>query len=180
MQKTQSQLRVATRRATQTANSYVAVDYADHYFYTSLDELWDALFVEEKEAALIIASQYLDGHYRFIGKTKSPQQFLAWPRVGAVDSDGRLYDGIPERLKQACCELALASALTGLDLPLTKEDFVLSASQRVGDIETKVQYIDGKPIEQVLPKVDALLKFLITQSANAFILKFGTLSMEVI
>ena len=166
-------LKVATRRATQSANSYADSGYADNYFTIVIGTLWNALLLEEKESALITASQYLDGHYQFVGKVKSPNQLLAWPRVGAIDSDGRLHDGIPERLKQACCELALTSALSGLDNPLTDNDFILSESKKVADIEKKVQYTDDKPASQIYPKVDALLKSLLTNSPNAYLVQLN-------
>jgi len=163
-------LKLATRRATQSANSYVDVDYANNYFLMVIESLWGALEIDEKEAALILASSYIDGHYQFIGKVKSAAQLLAWPRVGAVDSDGRLYDGIPERLKHACCELALEAAINSIDNPLTNNDFIQSKSQRVAEIETKVQYVDHKPPVQVYPKVDALLRPLIVNGFDAFII----------
>lgn len=164
-------LRVATKRGTQIGNSYVDVDYADNYFTTVLNTLWDALLIDEKEAALIAASQYIDGHYQFIGKVKSSSQLLAWPRIGAIDADGRKHDGIPERLKQACSELALESAINGLDNPLQDTDFINNQSQKVGEIETKVQYMDSKPATPVYPKIDALLRPLIANNPNAYFLQ---------
>lgn len=164
-------LKVATKRGTQTGNSYVDVDFADNYFTTVLDTLWDALLSNEKEAALITASQYIDGHYYFIGKVKSSSQLLAWPRIAATDSDGRKHDGIPERLKQACSELALESAINGLDNPLQDENFINNQSQKVGEIETKVQYMDSKPVIRIYPKVDALLRPLIANHPSAYFLQ---------
>lgn len=161
-------LKVATRRATQSANSYADTDDADDYFAIDTESLWAALTVDEKQAALVAASQYLDGHYQFIGKVKSPIQLLAWPRVGAIDVDGRLHDGIPERLKQACCELALISATDGLDNQPTNDDYINNQSQKVGEIETKVQYIDSKPIAPQYPKVDALLSSLLVNTNTAY------------
>jgi len=164
-------LKLATRRGTKSANSYIDIEYADNYFAAQIDSLWDVLEDTEKEAAIIAASSYIDGHYHFIGKVKSQAQLLAWPRIAAIDSDGRLHDGIPERLKHACAELAIESAINTLDNPLTNDDFIHSQSQKVGEIETRVQYNDDKPINQVYPKVDALLRPLIANPPNAFVVQ---------
>lgn len=92
------------------ANSYVTAAECTTYHTARGNTAWtgtDAV----KEAALLKAAQYLDGHYcnRFKGGKYQPlEQSLQWPRVG-VFIDGHLLDAytIPQRMKDAQCELAL-------------------------------------------------------------------------
>jgi hypothetical protein len=86
----------------------------------------------ELERAIILATRYIDGHYRqqWKGRRVEPvTQSLEWPRYGVSISNsltssgsafydagfGQMYipsDTIPQRVKDACCELALR-ALSG-------------------------------------------------------------------
>lgn len=92
------------------AQSYVSAAEATTYHTARGNTAWtgtDAV----KEAALRKAAQYLDGHYcnRFKGTKYQPlDQNMQWPRIGVV-IDGFVLDvtAIPQRLKDAQCELAL-------------------------------------------------------------------------
>jgi len=110
------------------AESYVSAASATTYHSNRGNAAWtgtDAV----KEAALRKAAQYLDGHYRnrFKGQPVYPTtQPMAWPRAGVRLLNGpqeyygvvpSFYDveysgylaitTIPQRLKDAQCELAL-------------------------------------------------------------------------
>lgn len=92
------------------AESYVSASDCDTYHLNRGNTAWtgtDAV----KEAALRKAVAYLDGHYcnRFKGLKYEPlDQSLQWPRLGVM-IDGFMLDTdvIPQRLKDAQCELAL-------------------------------------------------------------------------
>lgn len=92
------------------ADSYVSVADCDTYHAARGNAAWtgtDAV----KESAIRKAVAYLDGHYRnrLKGIMVDPiNQLLAWPRYDVViDGVTIASDTIPQRLKDAQCELAL-------------------------------------------------------------------------
>lgn len=92
------------------ANSYETLEAAEIYFEDRLnDEAWTSKTDEVKEDGLITATRILDLFLEWVGTIATQTQALRWPRHGAVDRDGRSYDGttIPTLVKQATCELAL-------------------------------------------------------------------------
>jgi hypothetical protein len=107
------------------AESYISAVDCTTYHTNNGNALWtgtDAV----KEAALRKATRYLDGHYRARWKgykVSSLVQPLEWPRSNVEIPGGGVagYAGfnnfldsttIPQRVKDACCELALR-ALSG-------------------------------------------------------------------
>lgn len=125
------------------ANSYVSAADATTYHAARGNTAWtgtDAV----KEAALLKAAQYLDGHYcnRFKGGKYQPlEQSLQWPRVG-VFIDGHLLDAytIPQRLKDAQCELALIA----LSADLAPSVSAGIKREKVDVLET--EYFAGAPV----------------------------------
>lgn len=98
------------------ANSYASLAQAAAYHTARGNSTWagnDAL----KEAALIRATQWLDGRYgnRWTGiRWKLRLQALDWPRVEAYDRDGTVldYDDVPVEVVNATCEAALRELVT--------------------------------------------------------------------
>lgn len=94
-----------------TANSYASLVEASAYHSARGNGAWtgsDAL----KEAALIRATQWLDGRYgnRWPGVRRYLRaQALDWPRADAYDRDGTYVDieTIPPEVVNATCEAAL-------------------------------------------------------------------------
>jgi len=94
-----------------TANSYASLAEAAAYHAARGNTTWtgaDAL----KEAALIRATQWLDGRYgdQWPGVRRYLRaQALDWPRADAYDRDGTYVDleTIPPEVVQATCEAAL-------------------------------------------------------------------------
>lgn len=99
-----------------TANSYASLLQAAAYHTARGNTTWvgaDAL----REAALIRATQWLDGRYgnRWSGtRTNLRLQALDWPRLDAYDRDGGLVvsDAIPVEVINATCEAALRELVT--------------------------------------------------------------------
>lgn len=125
------------------ANSYVTAAECTTYHAARGNTAWtgtDAV----KEAALLKAAQYLDGHYcnRFKGGKYQPlEQTMQWPRVGVV-IDGHLLDAytIPQRLKDAQCELALIA----LSADLAPSVSAGIKREKVDVLET--EYFAGAPV----------------------------------
>lgn len=137
------------------AESYVSAADCTTYHSNRGNTAWtgtDAV----KEAALLKAAAYLDGHYckRFKGEKYQPlDQNMQWPRIGVV-IDGFVLDVdvIPQRLKDAQCELALI-ALTADLAPSVSAGI---KREKVDVLET--EYFAGAPAgTTVYTAVDNLL-----------------------
>lgn len=110
------------------AESYASVADANAYFSARNNAVWDAAdSTDAKEPALRKATQYLDAAYRFRGDRTHYGQALCWPRASVV-IDGIYLDqsAIPQRIKDACCELALRA--------LSADLFSDVAAQHVTDV----------------------------------------------
>lgn len=89
------------------ANAYVSIEGADAYMSDRARAAWSSMTDLQKQAAIIEGSMYLDTTYSPIGEIADTDQTLLWPRINAVDRQGRRYDDqVPQRWKDACCELA--------------------------------------------------------------------------
>lgn len=142
------------------ANSYVSVADADAFLHDLDDATWPAKSAEEKQAALIKATAYIEGTYRgtWIGKIKSTAQGLAWPRGGAYDPDGRELTGVPKQVKDVVCRLALESFDGDPDATLDRK----IQSETIGPISTT--YEAGSPAGKTYRFVDILLNGLTNKS----------------
>lgn len=85
------------------ANSYTDVDYADSYFLDRNNTIWSALTTAQKEALLILGTDYIETTYygSFRGVALVDTQALQFPRVDVYGLEIN-YD----RVKKAVCELA--------------------------------------------------------------------------
>jgi hypothetical protein len=106
----------------------VAVAYFGGHLYSTV---WDDADAPTRAKAMMMATRVIDGNFAFSGNQATPQQGLAWPRVGVVlagmgsyygatvTSGGQIMGGgtggylvpsneIPVKVQQAACEQALA------------------------------------------------------------------------
>lgn len=82
------------------SGSYCSIEYADEYFKNRLHaESWEQADNETKEKALQQATRAID-RQPLKGRKNDPAQVLAFPRYPDTE--------IPEVVKEACCEEALA------------------------------------------------------------------------
>lgn len=130
---------------------------ADAYFAGRAVAAWAAADEAARDAALLRATAWIEGRFRWVGRLVDLGQPLAWPRTGARDAEGRPLDGIPGRLKAACAELALIALSEDLAPPLERGGRVLS--ERVGSVE--VGYAADAPPGRTFPAVEALLHGLV-------------------
>ena len=80
--------------------SYCTIEYADEYFKNRLHaESWGETGDADKEKALRQATKEID-RQRLNGRKTNPSQPLAFPRYPDAE--------IPQNVKEACCEEALA------------------------------------------------------------------------
>ena len=145
--------------------SYASVAEADIYWANRANGTWSAASIADKEKALRFATEFIDGTYdgRWIGEHPgSTAQVLAWPRNGAIDSEGRIATGIPQRVADATARLAL-EALT---------DFLSGAEDRGGRIARAkvgpldVGYFRDAPAGTAFPFLDLMLKPLLIAGSS--------------
>jgi hypothetical protein len=142
---------------------YADLADADAYFAERNVTSWITAAAADREAALLKATAYLDGRYRWIGALADAAQPLGWPRTGAVDAEGRTHSGIPGRVKHACSELAWI-ALTR-DLAPMAERGGQVVSEQVGSVS--IRYADDASIHRLYPFVDLLLTGLVRGATAA-------------
>jgi len=82
------------------SESYCTIEYADEYFKNRLHaESWGETSEADKEKALKQATRAIDRQL-LRGRKTNPEQELAFPRYPETE--------VPEAVKEACCEEALA------------------------------------------------------------------------
>jgi hypothetical protein len=145
------------------ANSYVTLAEADTYMGARLNaSAFTAATTAMRETALIEAQRTLTP-LGYIGRRATETQALAWPRERAPNPDdpfGRDYSTavVPQRVKDAACELALEFLKAG-----TADLAAISDSQNV--IREKVDVIEvqySEPQDRItglalFPRIIALL-----------------------
>lgn len=115
------------------SNSYVDLVFADDYFSARGIEFWAGLTDEQKEFALINATDYVDSAFDWNGIKKTQEQSLRFPRENLIDSDGYKVEGIPAKLKEAVCESALKLS-QNVELFQTEEANGAVTSERIGEL----------------------------------------------
>lgn len=135
------------------------------------------------ETALIVATDYVDTRFCFVGTKKSRDQALEWPRiVDLLDDDGFDFEPVPDKLKRGVIIYALEalygglfpSNLTGVpgSAPGAGSATAVTAavrrlSRQVGPLRRSVEYAVsttsvGSSITRKIPQADLLLKDLVT------------------
>ena len=116
-------------------NSYCDLEFANEYFGGKLySEKWDEANETTREKALKEACKRVD-RIRFNGKKLKDEQPLQFPRVlgRVVGLSLQVSVGIPEEIKQAQCEEALALLERG-NSPRTKAQEQGVVSLRIGEM----------------------------------------------
>lgn len=123
-----------------------------------------------KVAALLQAAEYLDFRWgpRFRGQKVDGEASMEWPRWGAHDDSGYLFDSdkVPECVKRAQCALAFAT----LDEanPILAPNVTLAAPilrQKVvaGPVTQDIQYGGGGSVPDGLGRVFSMAEMLLRQ-----------------
>ncbi|MFP4773905.1 DnaT-like ssDNA-binding protein [Pasteurella multocida] len=86
-------------------DSYVTLEESNKYHGNRNSAFaWQELDDETKARRLVSASDFLDFHYRFLGRKVDPSQPRSFPRTNTGGTDSK---GIPKSVKYAVFELAL-------------------------------------------------------------------------
>lgn len=137
------------------ATSFVSVADADTYFEDRGNTTWAIEPSSKKQQALITATQYVEACYQWAaGVRTSRTQSLSWPRLDAVDNEGYYFesDEIPQRVKDAVCELAVRALSETLLEDTTQK--VLSEAIAFG---VSVTYDPNSPQSKQFALVDRIL-----------------------
>lgn len=142
------------------ANAYIDVAFLESYWQDRGEDL-SSSSTAAKEAAIVKATDHLDGRYQYVGYRLQSFQTTEWPRYDAWDADDRIVNGIPCVIKRACAELAFR-ALSAPLLPDPATDStgarVQSIKKHVRGIEKAVTYVIGAAYQQPLyPAVSNML-----------------------
>lgn len=137
------------------ANTYVSEAYADSYFEARNSSEWAALSTEQKEAALLYATSWVDSRYSWPGTIVSDSQALSWPRLGAYDVDLRSIPStsIPSALLSAVCEAALAHIAAVLNEVRERGGGLAYAKVDV----LEVSYFRGAAAGRTFPYIDSIV-----------------------
>ena len=146
-------LNVETGVGLEDSESYVTVAECTAYHAKHGGADWESL--DDQEAALRKATQYLDSVYQWRGYPVFSTQALKWPRLGVVVDGYELpSDEIPAKLKAACCELAAKGDLFS-DVAAQQVESV-----KVGPIERKMSgLLNGGQVRYAA--VDAMVRELV-------------------
>lgn len=115
------------------------------------------------EAALVKATEYLDGRYRgrWRGVKAEDDQALAWPRENVRDEDGILLDDdtVPTVVTHAAYR-ATATILDGTDLTpvLERGGRVKREAVSAGPVSSETEYASDAPARATITAIDDLLR----------------------
>jgi hypothetical protein len=138
------------------ADSYLSLADANTYHSShGSPTAWASATNEAKEAALRYATMWIDGKFTWQGSITSESQVLDFPRSNVWDEQGRALgtNTIPQRLKDATAEMALAHVGAALNASLARGGQV--RREQVGPIA--IEYLEGANPETDYPYVKRLL-----------------------
>jgi len=116
-------------------DTFISVADADSYWTKRNNTTWANATVAEKEAALIIATEFLNSRYDWPGVIADETQTLSWPRDNAYDLEGRELTGTPEAVSNATAWLAEYALDNELFSVSGKEDII--SRVKAGDVEVE-------------------------------------------
>jgi hypothetical protein len=152
-----------------SANSFVTLAEADAYMDGRLNgSAWESATEDNQNRALVEATRELSAR-TWKGRRVDDTQALAWPRQWAGDPDSPLQgyfdtDVVPQRVKDACCELAFQFIKAGTTDVAAQDSTIGVTREKVGEIET--EYAEPHARTQGLrryPRVWALIAPLLEQ-----------------
>lgn len=154
------------------AVSYVGTKEADRYFKFLGNSAWANASQDDKEAALVRASQYADQRWytRISAAPLNPEQGLALPVKGLCAPSGAQITGIPELWKKAICEYAAQALVGDLFNQVSGAGDVAEKRVTVGPITTSYKYANAQqsPSFKSFAKGDTLVKNAFCSNNNGY------------
>ena len=144
------------------ANALVSLAECSQYHLDRGNAAWAAAISDgARESAIIQATDYLNG-LSWTGFAITRDQYLCWPRNGCMNRNGWsiLNNLVPQEVRAACCELALAALAAPLAPALDRGGKVASVSVE----GVSVIYRPDAPAGKTYPQVQQLLRGLVLGS----------------
>jgi hypothetical protein len=145
------------------ANAYIDVAFLEAYLSDrGVDH--SAHDNSSKEAAIVLATDYLDTRFSFVGSRLLETQSTEWPRDGVLSKRGDCVEGIPTAIRQACAEYAwyalVNDTLFVSPAPNTDGRLVAETSKAVsGAVSKSVRFERGSIARfQEIPVADQRLR----------------------
>lgn len=155
------------------SNSYASVEFADAYFADRGNQNWSGLTVENKQFALVAASDYIEARFGdyIAGEplVTDPYQAMVFPRDCFV--------GIPVTLQKATVEYANRASVAALapDIEVDPSGYQISERlEMVGPIQEKISFAtigSGSFMRyfKPYPAVDALMRVFLKSTTGRVI-----------
>lgn len=135
------------------ANAYISTVFFTDYHKDRGNALPAGTGTGDKQKAIIAATDYLDQRFTFEGEQQNVDQRTQWPRISAIDRNGKLRSGLPHEVTEACADYALLALTQALN-PTPDRDStgraVEAKAERVGPISESTAYSAGASFQ--LPK----------------------------
>lgn len=130
---------------------YITVEQCEAYHAQRLTaSTWAA--VENKAAAVLMASDYIDANYTFLGAKTDPAQVREFPRNGAT--------ALPYLFECAVCELALMSA------QLTATKAADKKSIKIGSIAVEYKDSTAESLDYVAKLLHKMVSTSVSKSVS--------------
>lgn len=142
------------------SNALIDVAFADAYFTDrGGNATWTASSNDQKQSAIVQATDYLCGRFRFKGTKYNEDQALEFPRVFCDSEDPQM----PVKMKQAVAEYAVRARVAKLAPDPTVDatgGTVISKKEKVGPLEEETKYSDTQTVRSftAYPAADMLLR----------------------
>lgn len=145
------------------ANAYITVEFADAYFADRGNADWSALTTQDKEKAIVKASDYIDVRFatRLRGAKQFDSQSMQFPRVHVPCAPS---GEVPVFVQRATAEYAVRAHAGPLAPDPTIDPsgrVVVATRKKVGPIDKEVRFSEGG-VNTIItfrpyPMADALL-----------------------
>ena len=122
------------------------------------------------DAAILYATEYLDSKYQWRGKIVSEDQYLGLPTEGGYDDQGREISGLPDKVPNACAEVAYIHSQTPLTASLGPR---VVENEVVGAVRQRFSDQNGNEGTRY-PFIDRLLKGLYISGGVQFLESMGS------
>jgi hypothetical protein len=150
------------------SNALIDVAFADAYWTDrGGNTVWTASSEPQKQAAIVQATDYICGRFRFKGTKYKEEQALEWPRVYCDSEDPQM----PTNMKKAVAEYAMRARTAPLLADPTVDatgGTVISKKEKVGPLEEETRYSEAQALRTFTPypAADMLLRGLTSAFAN--------------
>lgn len=121
------------------------------------------------DAALLVATEYLDDNYDFVGMRTVETQNYKWPRSGAYNSEGILLESatVPDKIQQATCELAYIEQTQTNGLQPLFDGQVIKSERVEGAVDVEYDSNASEAYDRFYSKAYHKIKDLITSSTGS-------------